>query len=810
MNKISGLAFRYMRQNKHRTVTTLVGVALSAMIIYVIFTCGYSAYDAVTYDSYQDRMGWDAVYRCDSDTAEELVKLAPFYGEHSVYDDGSISLSHAFFMCEDDACIKHINNFAAMPVQFSILYGTTPKGESGVIIPESTARMDKISVGDTYLYTWSTLIDEERVDYEKELLVTGIYSETFDGSVDDIYQPMQFDMYTYYMPMNQQVLDMHKDSDTVQVYVTFENKQDINSQAKAISEAAGIEEYYVNQTAVDCYATLNEGMSTNYLGLQAVLMFVAGIGAIAALFIVRNAFNISVHERNNDYGVLRCIGMSRKQIVRIILVEVCIVSLAGIVIGIGVGHVISTLGFMYARSLLELSAAYKISFYGKALLLTVVYSIITSAFAMIGPVEKLHKLNPIEAMRKSTEIKTKKEKPSRGKFLTRIFGFEVGYAYKNLMRRKGRFLISVVTLSVGVTLYVAISTAFSLTENWFDTTMFNFGGYDGYFYVSDYSEAVQIEKDLYKLNAVDKTLSYSNISCINLNEDEEDNGKRCSYLVVDKEIYNKLLDASEVVDSKSNLNDDKVLSVIKTDDSETYDVGDTFEVPIGENESMSVYIYASIPSDKYKEIVIDSGIYNEEEFPDNSANWQRFICCVDSKINSFVPWGEEYMCINDICLKVALSDDISTKTFDEYIKHSTGIYVDIAAIERKVASSLNAVKSIITVFILLLLAIFITNVINVNRAEMLLRKDEFRVMRCIGMSYKQESKVLYSESFITICISIIIGSIIGTLFGWGAFKIMFWDAININYAVDWISILISVAALVVFSVLTTFLSREDV
>ena len=93
---------------------------------------------------------------------------------------------------------------------------------------------------------------------------------------------------------------------------------------------------------------------------------------------------------------------------------------------------------------------------------------------------------------------------------------------------------------------------------------------------------------------------------------------------------------------------------------------------------------------------------------------------------------------------------------------------------------------------------------------MLLRKDEFRVMRCIGMSYKQESKVLYSESFITICISIIIGSIIGTLFGWGTFKIIFWDATNINYAVDWISILISVAALVVFSVLTTFLSREDV
>ncbi|MFA4836901.1 MAG: FtsX-like permease family protein, partial [Dehalococcoidia bacterium] len=69
----------------------------------------------------------------------------------------------------------------------------------------------------------------------------------------------------------------------------------------------------------------------------------AGITLLISVFGVVNAMVSSVHERIKDIGIMKAVGASRSQIVRMFLYEAVIVGLAGGIIGYGIGTLLSYL-----------------------------------------------------------------------------------------------------------------------------------------------------------------------------------------------------------------------------------------------------------------------------------------------------------------------------------------------------------------------------------------------------------------------------------------------------------------------------------
>ena len=93
---------------------------------------------------------------------------------------------------------------------------------------------------------------------------------------------------------------------------------------------------------------------------QFILAFFSIIAIIMGIFLIYNSFATTIIERTQEIGVLRAIGMGRRQILGQILLEAIILSFFGSIIGIGLGLLLSQ-GLMHLmRGFFEVESSVQI------------------------------------------------------------------------------------------------------------------------------------------------------------------------------------------------------------------------------------------------------------------------------------------------------------------------------------------------------------------------------------------------------------------------------------------------------------------
>ena len=132
-------------------------------------------------------------------------------------------------------------------------------------------------------------------------------------------------------------------------------------------------------------ADFNEFISFLYVMLT-LAVFVSIFGMI-------NTLVLSVYERTREIGMLRAIGMTRRQVRRMIRQESIITALIGAAIGLPLGIFLAAL---VNRALSEYDVRFAIP-WGQLIVLTVV-AIIIGILAAIMPARRAAKLNPLEAI----------------------------------------------------------------------------------------------------------------------------------------------------------------------------------------------------------------------------------------------------------------------------------------------------------------------------------------------------------------------------------------------------------------------------
>jgi len=147
----------------------------------------------------------------------------------------------------------------------------------------------------------------------------------------------------------------------------------------------------------DLAATVRRDVRASIWGIVAA----GGASWLMTLLVVGLALSMSVSERRREIGLLRALGATRSQVMRLLLSETLIVTLAGGVLGLLAGALIinrylySTSDTLGAVSFLQPSAA-AIALLG---LLCVVALVVSAAVAAIGPALRSVNLDPYEAIR---------------------------------------------------------------------------------------------------------------------------------------------------------------------------------------------------------------------------------------------------------------------------------------------------------------------------------------------------------------------------------------------------------------------------
>ncbi|MFL5869996.1 MAG: ABC transporter permease [Solirubrobacterales bacterium] len=117
------------------------------------------------------------------------------------------------------------------------------------------------------------------------------------------------------------------------------------------------------------------------------------LAVITSLFGIANTLALSIHERTRELGMLRAIGMSRRQVRTMIRYEAVITALIGAFLGLVLGVVFAAL---VSRPLAD--EGFALSYPIATLILLLVLAAIAGVLAAIGPARRAARLDVLEAL----------------------------------------------------------------------------------------------------------------------------------------------------------------------------------------------------------------------------------------------------------------------------------------------------------------------------------------------------------------------------------------------------------------------------
>lgn len=218
----------------------------------------------------------------------------------------------------------------------------------------------------------------------------------------------------------------------------------------------------------------NDG-EDNFIFIAVMLVIlIAYIFAIFGVGIIRNSIQLSLLEQLKDYGILRCIGSTKKQLRAVVYIMGAILEIIGVAVGVVLGYPVSAAVGLVIHN--------PTSFHILPAAVILVVFLGDLYFVMQENCRFINRMTPISAVRGEFRIKKERIK-ARGKgIMGRFFGVEGEYAHKSLMRNPGRYFKSVFAIGIGVAAVIVMMSYTGIINKMLKDAIKHDGKYQLYYY----------------------------------------------------------------------------------------------------------------------------------------------------------------------------------------------------------------------------------------------------------------------------------------------------------------------------------------
>jgi len=192
-----------------------------------------------------------------------------------------------------------------------------------------------------------------------------------------------------------------------------------------------------------------------------------GIIAVASVIVISNAFRVSANERLRQFGLLKSVGATKKQITASVMYEGVFLCIVGLPIGLVMGLFTQFIATSLANRMLEpinrlfvegvdyVNFPFVIS--GVAMVLAAVGAFAVIMISAWLPARKAAKVPAVAAIVQSEGFKMKRA--GRFGLVRLLFGFEGRLAAGQLRRSRRSFRASILSITISIVLLLASASA---------------------------------------------------------------------------------------------------------------------------------------------------------------------------------------------------------------------------------------------------------------------------------------------------------------------------------------------------------------
>lgn len=464
MNVLHKVTLQALKQNRTRTIVTIIGIILSTAMLCAVTTFTTSFQQFMLEDSVYSSGSWhlgqtDITYRQYQELSQAVGVAEAVYLQHLGYAKSGTNLDES------------------MPYLYVL--GLSPQGTDLLPLRLFQGRMPTAS---NEIVLFQSFLDASTQYYQLgDTITLGLGQRMSDGFALGEQNPYNYDdgetlevresrtytvvgicnwwgLYSYTSPGYPAftVADSNLAQDTAcDVYLAMEDM----TQAYDFQQAHDLEQDNRN---VLMYSGISE-YDTFYTVLYRLAAIVMVIIIAASVVLIYNAFAISVSERTRQFGLLSSLGATKKQMRNMVRFEALVLSAIGVPLGIlsGIGGIGITLHFVgklftFSRSTGSVPMRLHVSWVG--VLVAVVLGVVTVLLSAWIPSRRATKVSAMEAIRQSQDIHATK-KLVRPSLLTRkLFGLPGVLGVKYYKRSAKKYRTTVFSLFLSVVLFVSASS----------------------------------------------------------------------------------------------------------------------------------------------------------------------------------------------------------------------------------------------------------------------------------------------------------------------------------------------------------------
>ncbi|MGX4598996.1 ABC transporter permease [Faecalimicrobium sp. JNUCC 81] len=779
MRKAIYLAIQYMKKQKGRTFSLIIGISLAVMLVFSLNVVPETKSKIETERAYKTYGDYHVEYsNLDKDIVEKLRDEKGIRDMYEIVNLGSIVDKNGITMALDSS-----NKDFIKEIGYKLEKGRLPQNENEIIL-ESKA-LEKMGVDEKLNQNINFNIQKEYKEKDGEnkifaknnsFKLVGIISKPKDYYEE--YEDHILKAFAYYQEGKDNFIPLD--------LVKYGGTLSFSTKAPQMSKIEGvIGKYGLSQMNFMGNAGLIQTL--NSFEMQGTTKFEANnklLPMFTAVLVIYNIFNMVLVDMTKQLGTLKAIGASKKHIRIIILTQSLLVLVLGTLIGILLGIILSYIGLaMIYKGIIGLYIS------KNSLLQPITMATITVLIASIVPIYKSGKISPIEAIRSSDKTSSKQKNRFYYKFIRKVFGVSGERAYKNLWRNKIRTILSILAISLGGSLYIKMmalynddysydNTAWSimsmgdidinLTHNRFNVN----NSYAGY--SSKYIDEVSKIKDVKSVEASTSIYGYLKPEFSNLdNEYIKNQGISKEDKVLETDLWMQGYDEKTlkgfdkyIEKGSTDLNKDKskypnvlVYNHFYNGDNKNkilkdLNIGDllTTKIPAIENgkevyKDMTVRVAGFINRKWGKEREIGNFSAMQVAISQDEL-WQFTGRNTYNKISMKIEKG------SDVAVHKKLEKVIKNEPYGEIeSKYKYKQFFEKQEVEN---------KRVVLLVVSLILVISSLNILCTIKTNLIMRIKEFATLRAIGMSMKKLKRMIMIESIMYGLLGGIIASVYAT------------------------------------------------